>query len=133
MKKNSSRSTSIAPLPALALICSIYPNYAFSEEYLSAEEVRELVVGNTLSGYWDGAKYYEYYASDGTLKGIIQGEKYDGTYEIRDDGCLYADYEGVDDDGCFYTLSVENSKLTVRDPRGEKAEETLHVGNPKSL
>jgi hypothetical protein len=104
---------------------------------LSGSELRAALEGNTESGTyeWQGQKsgYYEYY-KDGRISGHDRWQAYTGTYEIRDDGCLYIDYVGSSDlDGCYYYQPASGDTYRIKYPDGSSHLAEIMKGNPKGL
>lgn len=105
-----------------------------AEERLSADQVRDLLVGNTEKGYTDGVPYTEYVSPDGRIKGKWKNAPYGGSYEIRADGCFFIDYdEGNDYDGCFYFEEYKTGKYKVIYPSGKKEKIKILEGNSDNL
>jgi hypothetical protein len=79
------RFAPILSLAVLAACSSVHDDLVASgARPLDANEVRSQLVGNT--EIW--TKGAGYYAEDGTLRAVWEGESYTGTWEIRDNGDL---------------------------------------------
>jgi uncharacterized protein (DUF885 family) len=111
-----------------------------STNRLSGNELRERVVGNTVTGTWapEGSpvKWWEYQNPDGTLVWIDEfGDRYTGTWDIREDGCSFSRYEGGEGDGCYYYLDNGDGTLTVirPDPNDPPGLQTVLEGDPRNL
>jgi hypothetical protein len=133
------RQQQLVLLFTLAL-CMFPAGQSMAGERLNGEEVRKLLVGNTVTGtYADQGsqiRFYEYSAPDGTL--VFSDEHYgksSGTWEIRDDGCNYTNYADSDDyDGCYYYEDHGDGTLTVHRPQSdEPGTQTILEGDPQNL
>jgi hypothetical protein len=62
----------------------VFSNTAFGQS-LSGKEIRETLIGNTLSGVSDGESYSEYLNADGTIVGRSPSGSYSGKWRISDD------------------------------------------------
>lgn len=119
----SPRLTSFLFVLAVATCSSFAPGAAAGER-LTSEELREVLVGNTESGYYKyespnytkSVPYSEYYAPDGSIRGVDRWQKYDGRWEVRDEGCFYRDYDGSDYDGCSYYYRESDNEYRVDSP-----------------
>lgn len=111
---------------------------AIAGEPLTGEKLRMLVVGNTEQGqYRDKGKAYTYWAfyrKDGKIKGKDNSGKYSGKYEIKADGCLYADYDhGKEDDGCYYYEHVSGKTYGVEGPNDFASVVEIFEGRPPEI
>lgn len=105
-----------------------------AEDRLSADQVRDLLVGNTETGHTDGAPYSEYLSPDGRIKGKWQNDRYEGSYEILPDGCLSIDYDdGSEYDGCYYIEEAKPGEYRILYPSGKRGKIKILTGNPGNL
>ena len=118
-----------------SILLTIASNGLFAaEEWLSADQVRELLVGNTEKGYTDGVPYTEYVSPDGRIKGKWKDDPYEGSYEILADGCLSIDYDdGNDYDGCYYFEEYKSGKYRIVYPSGKKEKIKVLESNSDNL
>lgn len=91
-----------------------FQQWSETNEFLQPEQVSALLVNKTqLTAYVNSTRekiaYSEHYASDGSLEGIdAEWGPYKGKYELRDDGCVFVNYNGsVSSDGCLYFSKVK--------------------------
>ena len=118
----------------VAAVCVFIGIAHGADETLSADRVREILVGNTEKAHTNGVPYVEYYTVEGEVKGKMQGSIYSGVYEIRQDGCVYIDYdEGAEYDGCYYLVEFKKGRYQVVYPSGKKEKIKLLEGNPERL
>ena len=67
---------------------------------LTADQIKETIVGNTMSGVSKGGvEWAEYYLPNGLIAGSWGGDKYQGNWSMKDDMMCF-DYSGTDDDRC---------------------------------
>ena len=112
---------------------------AIAVERLSSEELRETFIGNTVYGTYPNegkqVEFWEYYKSDGKIKGR-DGKygNYRGTWEIREDGCFYGNYQGDQYDGCYYYGHVWGNEYRLERPyTDEIGHHQLVEGDPWML
>ena len=103
---------------------------------LSADEIREALVGYTVIGTLDGTTYYEYMPDDSNLFGVWKFGHYRGAWSVSTKNGIAAacfDYEGTDSDGCW-TIAQNNDTLIYYKSDGtEDFREVREKGNPKNL
>jgi hypothetical protein len=111
-----------------------------AEEYLTGEKLRELLVGNTVTGTYmvEGVQviWHEYMSADGALHWADEnGYESGGRWEIRDDGCSYANYDDGNGDGCYYYKDNGDGSFSVKRPDANAPPGTQKIlsGNPKNL
>ncbi len=81
----------LLPLILLALSGFILSGSALAAAPLTADQIKTLMTGNSASGFADalGKNYTVYYAPDGKLIQVLEGnKKRQGTWKIKDDGNL---------------------------------------------
>jgi uncharacterized protein (DUF885 family) len=108
---------------------------------LSGEKLRARLIGNTLTGYWEPegepVEWWEYEHPDGRAIWIDEfGERVEGRWEIRDDGCSFTDYgEGEAGSGCYYYLDNGDGTLTAirPNPNDPPARQLILEGDTKGL
>ena len=120
-----------------SVACLVVSSWVSAGERLDANALRKALVGNTELGQYtdEGIKipYAEYYREDGEIKGMDLYERYSGRYSIRDDGCLYADYDGVEEDGCYYLELRPDGRYEAYGPSGEVTTISIVPHDPKNL
>ena len=116
--------------------CGGVPADSALDHILDLDHLKQLVVGNTLSGENDdGTTFTEFYLPDGTIHGEDnQAEKYDGKYNFRLN-MLCLDYEGTDNDGCVRVSVDGDQVLLIKNDRVLTTVRNLKVlpGNPRNF
>ncbi len=106
--------TNVLPFFAALLISSS----ALAATELTKDEFYEAVVGNTISGRFDGTKYKEYYYEEdgqGRVTGSYARSPYTGTWEYADNGCIMLKITG--DANCWrYFKHKKEGKLKLKGP-----------------
>jgi hypothetical protein len=120
-----------------SVTCLMVSSWVSASERLDANALRKALVGNTELGQYtdEGIKipYAEYYREDGKIKGMDLYERYSGSYSIRDDGCLYADYDGDEFDGCYYFERRPDGRYEAYGPGGTVTTISIVPNDPKNL
>ena len=120
-----------------SVACLVVSSWVSASDRLDANALRKALVGNTELGQYtdEGIKipYAEYYREDGKIKGMDLYERYSGSYSIRDDGCLYADYDGVEFDGCYYLERRPDGRYEAYGPGGKVTTISIVPDDPKNL
>ena len=62
---------------------------AFAQS-LSGDQIRETLVGNTMSGFDDGEVFHEYLNPNGTISGSTPSGRYSGQWRISGDEICFA-------------------------------------------
>jgi len=85
---------------------------------LSGDEIKTMIVGNTMAGVHGGSRYEEYLNPSGTIAGRVDGEEYSGQWKITGNQiCFsYAVKQAVWDCG---TVTLRNDRIIFED--GETA------------
>ena len=79
----------------LATVTLALSSTAFAQS-LSGSQIRETLVGKTISGVEDGESYSEYLNPDGTISGRSPSGRYSGRWRISgDEICFLYDEEGM--------------------------------------
>lgn len=52
---------------------------------VAAADLAAFVSDRTFTGTADGSEYQEYYAADGSINGVQDGEKYTGSWQVQDE------------------------------------------------
>ena len=80
----------------IALGLSGYASTAVAIEYLGAEEVKQLVSGNTVEAINPrrAQSSVTYFDPDGTFRQLLDGKPEKGTWSVDDDGYLNTNREG---------------------------------------
>jgi hypothetical protein len=110
-----------------------------TQEYMSAEEVRQSVVGHTFYGIFiqDGKElsYSSFASPNGKAYYLDEtGYREGGALIVRDDGCAFVNWEAGDEfDGCYYYKDNGDGTLTELTPGNRM--ETIRVvpGDPGNL
>jgi len=63
-------------------------------DFLSGDEIRATIVGNTITGVEDGESYTEYLNPNGTISGQSPSGKYSGNWRISDNEICFTYHEG---------------------------------------
>ena len=101
---------------------------------LDEDQIKTQFTGNTLTGKTNGNDWWEYYSSNGTLRGDGEGfKKYSADWEVAGPVMCW-DYPGKKFDGCF-TVSVQEGVVQFYTLDGEKFRSTRRLlpGNPQGL
>ena len=106
-------------------------------ERLTSEELLNVLVGNTEEGKIDirgtMTTYVEFYRKDGIIIGRDEG-KYKGKWEIRENGCAYANYDDTDEyDGCYYYVHISGDKYYQTGVNNFASEIIIFEGDPRKL
>ena len=92
-----------------------------------------MVANRTYRGSSDGKPYTEYYAADGSLRGISGGEAYSGSWKVVEDKLCFtyptADASEIE----CYAVFKNGDSLTWIDSNGRVVEATYVEGNPDGL
>lgn len=127
----------LSRVSVFSVACLAACSWVSASERLDASALRTALVGNTQVGQYtnEGIKipYAEYYREDGKIKGMDTYERYSGSYSIRDDGCLYADYDGVEFDGCYYFEPRPDGRYEYYGPGGKVTTISIVPNDPKNL
>lgn len=110
----------------------------FAGEHLNGEQLKQVLVGNTQTGVYTNKgqplNFWEFYRADGVIRGIE--DKYGvyyGTYTIKPNGCLHADYDGDEYDGCYYYVHLTGDQYSTTSSQGAISTVTISKGDSKSL
>ena len=76
---------------------------------LTEDEIREKIIGNTMTGTSGSKRWTEYYLPNGVIKGVEAGEKYGGKWTLSGSVMCF-DYSGDEYDTCD-TLALEGTKV----------------------
>lgn len=127
----------LSRVSVFSVACLVVSSLVSAGERLDADALRKALVGNTELGQYadEGIKipYAEYYREDGKIKGMDVYERYSGSYSIQADGCLYADYDGIEEDGCYYYERRPDGRYESYGPSGEVTTISIVPDDPKNL
>ena len=99
---------------------------------LTADQIKETIVGNTASGVIEGTEWAEYYLPNGLIAGSWGGDKYQGNWSVKD-GMWCLDYSGTDDDWCG-RIAAEGDRVFYYTKDGKPdGDASLAAGNPNNL
>ena len=110
-----------------------------TKEYLSAEEVRQSIVGHTFYGTFvqDGKElaYSSFSLPDGQVFYLDEtGYKEGGALIVRDDGCVFVNWDAGDEfDGCYYYTDNGDGTVTEQTPVNGEATVKVVPGDPENL
>ena len=100
---------------------------------LSEAEIQAEIIGNTVTGYAGGSRFTEYYAPDQTISGIQDGERYGGSWEIKNGQMCYDFDDGDEFDGCW-TIALDGESISYFTAAGTPdGGARLIRGNPNSF
>jgi hypothetical protein len=119
-------------LAGLLLLTSLSPAAVLTTE----DEIRQAVVGNTISGMEDGKSYTEYYQPDGHIHGLDPEGPYVGEWRIagRNICVRYFDEDGKGSIGAWDCMGVDvKGSIFAWITDGERYEAHLVPGNPNKL
>jgi hypothetical protein len=83
-------SSALRSAAGLALVISISAVAHAGDDFkvpegvtlLTEDEIREKIIGNTMTGTSGSKRWTEYYLSNGVIKGVEAGEKYGGKWTL---------------------------------------------------
>lgn len=110
------------------------PSQAQSKMLGNDDQIRQVFVGNTVSGVEQGESYVEFYFPDGRIGGEGREGAYSGHWQIvRGRMCLSYDVAGgkATPWDCA-RVGLEGSRIVWAE-RGEKSFSVLKAGNPKGF
>lgn len=113
-------------------------SHTFAADRLNGEALKAVLVGNTETGVYTNKgqqlNYWEFYRVDGVIRATEDKYGvYNGTYTIKADGCLHANYDGDEFDGCYYYVHIKDNQYSVTDPQGSVSTITISKGDSKKL
>jgi len=85
-------------------------------ETLSGNQIRSMIVGNTMSGVQDGVQYEQYLNPSGTIFGDAGGEDYGGRWKISGNQVCFM-YGGPESTGGWdcSTVTLRNNQIIFED------------------
>lgn len=93
---------------------------------------RLFIVGNSMTGFVNGGWWTEYYAPDGTIKGVWRGSRYFAKWSV--DGEMMCFEKTARGSSCLlFTVDGEKASFYRQDGTGGTREFKLLKGNPKNL
>ncbi len=100
---------------------------------LTEDEILTLIVGNSMTGLTRGARWTEYYAPDGTIRGRWRSARYLAKWSV-DGGRMCFDYATDGRNFCLMLAVSGDQVFSFRDDGtgGDKASKLLS-GNPQNL
>ena len=106
------------------------PPAAGASTTLSGPEAWLTIVGNTLTGKYEGKTYFDLYRKDGTLTTLMDGDITSGKWTIEGEKVCtkYPD----EDKECFNVRRI-GDEVTMTDKKGNGSRATFLPGNPKNL
>ena len=124
-----------------AFVLSGFSSAAVAAEYLSAEEVKQLITGKTVEAINPrrAVSSVTYFDPDGTFRQLLDGKPEKGTWSVDDDGYLNTDREGwgssrrkITKEGDVWKLYKVPEKIT-KTRKHMKTYTRILDGNPKNL
>ena len=94
---------------------------------LTGPEIRTLIAGNTVKGPY----YTEYFAADGSIRGVEKGEKYTGKWRIDSDR-LCVDFPDHGYTNCAWIARQSGNDYAFMDGQFTNTR-TVLAGNPENL
>jgi hypothetical protein len=85
-----------------------------SGQSLSGDQIRETLIGNTLSGVEDGKSYSEHLNPDGTISGRSASGSYSGRWRISGNRICFLYAEGSTKSDCT-EVSLDGDRITWGD------------------
>lgn len=121
--------------PSASPSASTSPSAKIPGQRVAAADLPVVVTNRTFSGTFQGERYYEFYAADGTLRGESGGESYTGSWEVvGDELCFtYPDDAGGPDEVDCYAVYRQGQDITWVDGDGQIITTTFQEGNPRGL
>ena len=111
----------------VAILLTINTSHALKTDgfvEVSSEEIKNLVVGNTVIGTYKGTRYEEYYEPNGRLRGNYGSGGYTGRWKILSNNILRLDVDRI----LNFTLlkNPENGAYYFGEKRKNGKYSTLH-------
>ncbi len=137
-----SKLSSAALLLWLALLALTYPMAGTAAQRLSADELKELITGNTVEGKsTKGVRFKTFFSPDGALRSERDGENYQGKWWVDEDGRRCRQWDGNSSVNCRVILKGDKGHYKVMMEfrnimRGMKQTgtwEKILEGNPHNL
>ncbi len=112
---------------------------SFGAVLTTEAEIRQAIIGNTVSGIEDGKSYTEYYQLDGHIHGLEPEGPYVGEWRIAGPSFCVRYFDKEDDEGSGSTgawecmgVEIQGSLFAwIKD--GERYKAQLVPGNPNKL
>ena len=115
----------------LTVCLFMHPTCVLSKELINDAQIREAIVGNTISGREDGAAYVEFINPDGRIVGEDRDGRYTGRWRLNEGRiCFSYDKDGgkASDWDCAQ-VGLEGSRIVwISD--GDRSYADLIQGNP---
>ena len=110
------------------------PPAAHAAALTTDDQIRQALIGNTVSGEDDGENFSEYFNPDGRVLGERRDGRYSGHWHVAGaQMCVrYADNDGKESIWECSRIDIDGNKATWSDEEG-KAVFTLTPGNPNKL
>lgn len=100
---------------------------------MTEDEIRSKIIENTLTGTDYEKQWWEFYAPDGKIKGLWEGQRYRGKWSL-DGPVMCLKYAGTGYDGCW-TMSLDGNTVQwyKRNGKLDDPPSELLSGNTKGL
>ena len=109
------------------------PAVAHSKELSNDDQIREALIGNTISGLEDGNSYVEFLQPDGRIDGEGREGRYTGHWEIaKGQICFRYDEDDKASSWDCVKVGIEGARIVWID-KGEKSYANFIAGNPKGF
>jgi hypothetical protein len=114
----------------MSLVAAEAPN-------MTVKQIRQTVVGNTIKYQFGNDTVFEYYAKDGTIRGVLKPDaKFTGHWTIRDDATMCFVHDDPNQSGCVYVAKLPGKRGKLEFHRIDGVVEgpfELIPGNPEKL
>jgi hypothetical protein len=109
------------------------PAVAHSKDLSNDEQIREALIGNTLSGVEEGKSYVEFLQPDGRIDGEEREGRYTGHWQIaKGQICFSYDDDDKATNWDCVKVGIEGSRIVWID-KGERTYANLIAGNPNGF
>jgi hypothetical protein len=122
-------------LAVLLIACAIaFPSVALAEKLTTDDQVRQALVGNTISGEDEAEAYSEFFHPDGRILGEDRQGRYSGHWMISGAQMCMRYYENGDKESNWDCSQVEiEGNKVIWSSDGERSTSTLIPGNPRGF
>jgi hypothetical protein len=106
------------------------PAVAYSKYLSNDDQIREALIGNTISGVEEGKSFVEFLQPDGRIDGEQRDGRYTGHWQIaKGQICFSYDEDNRATKWDCVKVAIEGSRIVWID-KGERSYAKLIVGNP---
>jgi hypothetical protein len=108
----------------------LMPAVAHSKNLSNDDQIREALIGSTISGVEDGKSYVEFLQPDGRIDGDGREGRYSGHWQIaKGQICFSYDEDGKANSWDCVKVGIEGARIVWID-KGERSYAKLIAGNP---